>query len=196
VQQQWLIDSLLLQKLTKLTALCLDYGSEAKALQHLGGLTRLQDFRLAAADGWAAAGCPGMQELKALTQLKLSLAGYSDLPASVSQLTALQQLHVQMAISTALSKLSALTGLTQLCVRALRTLSPESPPLQLPGLQHLEVYDGGDGTVPMSFLASCTQLRVLKLCKINLSPGSLVASTMLQHLEVDSCGASPADAAA
>jgi len=64
-----------------------------------------------------------------------------------------------------------------------------SPPLQLPGLQHLEVRDGGfPGTMPMSYLGLCTQLRVLKLLDIDRrGPGSLLASSMLQHLELQDC---------
>jgi len=50
--------------------------------------------------------------------------------------------------------------------------------------------------MPVLFLASCTKLRVLKLGNINLSPDSLVATTMLQHLELDSCEVSAADGAA
>jgi len=194
-QQWWLTDSMLLQKLTKLTALRLD-DVKARALEHLGGLTRLQDLSIGAAADWAAAGCPGLRELKALTRLELSWAGFNDLPASVSQLTALRQLDVPRATPTALSKLSALTGLTQLRVFELVDLSSATPPLQLTGLQHFEVVDGDDDTIPISFLASCTQLQVLKLYDINLSPGSMVASTMLQRLELDGCGVSAADAAA
>jgi len=59
----------LLQKLTQLTALKVSCIAEAEALEHLGGLTRLQDLSLGAAVDWAAAGCPGLQELKALTRL-------------------------------------------------------------------------------------------------------------------------------
>jgi len=44
--------------------------------------------------------------------------------------------------------------------------------------------------MPMSFLGSCTELQVLKLRATDLSPGSLVASSMLQHLELHYCGVS------
>jgi len=46
----------------------------------------------------------------------------------------------------------------------------------------------------MSFLASCTQLQVLELwSNLDLSgPGSLVASTMLQHMKLDNCKLSAA----
>jgi len=181
-QQSVLTDSLLLQKLTKLTALKLAFIGAAEALQHLGLLTRLQGLSLCVTHHWAAAGCPGLQELKALTRLDLAPA--MDLPPSVSLLTALQQLEVPRATPTALNKLSGLPGLTQLCVQCLEDLSPESPPLQLPGLQHLEV-DEGEGTMPVSYLGRCTQLCVLKLSHSRLScPGSLVAGSMLQHLEL------------
>jgi len=117
------------------------------------------------------------------------------LPPNVTQLQALQQLDAAIAKPTALNRLQVLTGLTWLCVRSL-DLWPDSPPLQLPGLQHLEVKQG-HGTMPMPFLACCTQLHVLKLCRINLSgPGSLVASSMLQLLELQRCRVSAADGAA
>jgi len=194
-QQRGLSDSKLLHKLTKLTALRLDYVTAAAALEHLGSLTRLQDLNLSVTDDWVAVGCPGLQELKALTRLDLVNADI-DLPASVSQLTALQQLEVPRATPTALNKLSALTRLTRLHVRHLKDLLLESPPLHLLGLRDLEVDEGLNGTMPMSFLGSCTQLRVLKLCNINLSPGSLVASSMLQHLELCFCRVSAAGGAA
>jgi len=204
--QQGLTDSMLLQKLTKLTALHLDSVEASDALEHLGLLTRLQDLSLVVTNDWAAAGCPGLQELKALTRLALSKArsrvaqsieGFADLPDSVSELTALQQLDIPRATPTALKKLSALSGLTQIRLnRGLKDLSPGSPPLQLPGLQHLEVMDGSFGVMPMSFLASCTQLRVLSLWTISLSPGSLAASSMLEDLNLCCCRASAADEAA
>jgi len=49
----------------------------------------------------------------------------------------------------------------------------------------------------MSFLASCTQLQFLRLQCYNLSgPGSLLASTMLQHLQLHYCDIAAADGAA
>jgi len=49
----------------------------------------------------------------------------------------------------------------------------------------------------MSFLASCTQLQFLRLQCYNLSgPGSLLASTMLRHLQLDYCSIAAADGAA
>jgi len=190
-----LSDGALLQQLTKLSAVDLD-GVTAGALQHVGLLIRLQAFKLKqSAEDWAAAGCPGLQELKALTRLDLD-EGFDDIPASISQLTALQQLDVWSATATALNKLSALTGLTQLRMDYLVDMLPKSPPLQLPGLQHLKVMSALDRTMPMSFLASCTQLQMLKLCNIYLSHGSLVVSSMLQHLQLVSCSVSAADGAA
>jgi len=89
-----------------------------------------------------------------------------------------------------------LPGLTHLCVQKVTGLSPESPPLQLPALQHLELKGWGDG-LPMSFLSRCTQLRVLSLHYLPLAcPGRLVASTLLQHLELKSCSINAADGAA
>jgi len=200
--QRGLTDSMLLQKLTKLTALRLDYAeAAAAAVEHLSLLTRLQHLSLDVTKDWAAAGCPGLQQLKALTRLALTDSknweGFRDVPDRVSELTALQRFDLPRATTTALNKLSALAGLTQIQLElGLKDVSPGSPPLQLPGLQHLYVGDGGFGIMPMSFLASCTQLRVLSLCTISLSPGSLAASTMLQYLNLCCCRASAADEAA
>jgi len=164
-----------------------------QALQHLGCLTKLQHLSISAVADWTAAGCPGLQELKALTSLHLY-----DLPASVSQLAALQQLDVYRATPTALNQLQLLTGLTHLNVWGLTGLSPESPPLQVPRLEQLELsgFDE-DFTMPMSFLSSCTQLQLLKMSGFQLKgPGSLVASTMLQHLELVECSIAAAGGAA
>jgi len=87
--QYGLFDSKLLQKVTKLTALRLNYVEAAAALQHLGLLTRLQDLSLAVTNDWDTVGCPGLQELKALTRLELVKFFYYDIPPSVSQLTAM-----------------------------------------------------------------------------------------------------------
>jgi len=194
--QEELSDSLLLQQM-RLTFLELQ-DVTAAALQHLGSLTKLQHLSISAADDWAAAGCPGLQELKALTSLKLNITDLVDLPASISQLTALQQLEVWQATPTALNWLLVLTVLTQLRVWQVTGLSAESPPLKLPGLQHLELFDNDvDFMMPMSYLASCTQLQYLRLYGFELKgPGSLVASTMLQHLELNHCGIAAADGAA
>jgi len=189
-----LSDSSLLQRMTQLTFLELQYATAA-ALQHLGSLTKLQHLSISDAEDWAIAGCPGLQELKALTSLKLLDWDPVDLPASISQLTALQQLEVRRATPTALNQLQVLTGLTHLCVREVSGLSLESPPLKLPGLQHLELEEeNGWAPVPMSFLASCTHLQFLKLQRVNLKgAGSLVASTTLQHLELYHCSITAAE---
>jgi len=194
--KQQLSDSLLLQQMTRLTCLVLRPVTAA-ALQHLGSLTKLQHLSISAEDEWHAAGCPGLQELKALTSLFMD-----DLPASASHLTALRQLDVHRATPTALQGVHVLPNLTRLCVVKMTGMSPESPPLKLPGLQHLLLQTGlgvfaGVVTMPMSFLASCTQLQVLKLQGYDLKgPGSLVASTTLQYLELIVCTISAADGAA
>jgi len=190
--QRQLSDSLMLQQMTQLTALQLE-DVTAAALQHLGSLTKLQYLSVTAAEDWAAAGCPGLQELKALTRLKLLHTG-NNMPASVIQLTALQQLSVSAATATALNGLQALTSLTQLCVQKVTDLSAESPPLQLPGLQHLELNGQGKG-MPMSFLSRCTQLRVLCMQYFFIGPGRL-ASNLLHRLELQSWGIYAADGAA
>jgi len=51
--------------------------------------------------------------------------------------------------------------------------------------------------MPMSYLVDCAQLQVLKLRRIKLSsPSSLVASSMLQHLELQRCRVRSAHGAA
>jgi len=193
-QQCVLSDSKQLQELTKLTSLTLRFVDAAEALEHLGLLTRLQNLSLRVTVDWAEAGCPELQELKALTRLDLE-EGFDDIPPSVSQLTALQQLNAPSATPTALNKLSVLTGLTWLRLQYLEDMLCDSPPLQLPVLQDLKVL--GCGNMPMSFLANCTQLRVLLLHGVVLSgPGRLVASSMLQQLELYCCKIHAADEAA
>jgi len=190
--ERQLSDSLLLHPLTTLTAVKLRPVSAA-ALEHLGSLTKLRYLGVSGAEG--CAGCPGLQELMALTTLQLWLDA-EDLPASVFQLTALQELNVLKATPTALNKLQTITGLTQLLVHQLSGLSLESPLLQLPSLQHL-VLCGCPAHMPVSFLAGCTELQVLELRAVKLSaPGSLVASTMLQHLILQDCWLSAADGVA
>jgi len=193
----WLSDSSLLQQMTQLTSLDLECVI-AEALQHLGSLTKLQHLSIVDVEGWAAAGCPGLQELKALTSLKLEYTDWDDLPASVSQLTALQQLDVPIASPTELNQLHVLTVLTQVCVWQVTGLSRESPPLKLPGLQHLSLQGKlRQVSIPMSFLASCTQLQFLRLQGFQFrGPGSLVASTMLQRLDLALCRLTAADGAA
>jgi len=195
--QEELSDSSLLQRMTRLNSLELQCVTAA-ALQHLGSLTKLQHLSISDADDWAAAGCPGLQELKALTSLQLNSNDLVDLPASNSQLTALQQLEVCQATPTAINRLQVLTALTQLCVWRVTDLTPESSPLQLPGLQHLQLSDDDeDLMMPMPFLTCCTQLQYLRLYGFELQgPGRLVASTMLQHLELNYCSIAAADWAA
>jgi len=193
-----LCDSSLLQQLTQLTALDLLLSVAAAALQHLGSLTKLQRLCIYAAQDWAAAGCPGLQELKVLTSLDLH--NVTDIPASVAQLSALQELIVSEATPAAVAGLQALTGLTKLrVINYITGPSSVSATLQLPGLRHLELGDGfiGLGTMPMSFLCKCSQLQVLKLRGFTIGgPGSLVASTTLQHMELDDCRIIAADGAA
>jgi len=194
-EEPHLFDSLLLQKMTQLTSLDLCWVAAA-ALQHLSSLTKLQHLSISAEDVWLTAGCPGLPELKAITSLKLASSSWLDLPATLSKLTALQQLDVQHATPTALDRLQVLTGLTHLCVSEMRGTSIESAPLQLPGLQHLALSARVYTTMPMLFLASCTRLQYLKLRGFDFKgPGSLVASTMLQHLELRACSIPAADGA-
>jgi len=195
-EEKELSDSSLLQHLTRLTYLELE-EVKAAALQHLGSLTKLQHLSISAAQDWAAADCPRLQDLHGLTSLKLGSSDLDDLPASVSQLTALRQLEVQTATPTSLNQLQVLSGLTQLCVWEVTGLSPESPPLKLQGLQHLDLtLDDDDFPMPMSFLASCTRLHFLRLQGFGLQgPGTLSASTMLQHLELACCSSIAADGA-
>jgi len=191
--ERLLSNSLLLQQMTQLTGLKLE-GITAAALEHLGSLTKLQYLSVTWADDWAEAGYPGLQELKALTRLKPKTG--NGIPASVSQLTALQQLSVPAATVTALNGLQALTGLTRLHLGQVTGLSAESPPLLLPALQHLHLNGHGKG-MPMSFLSKCTQLRVLCTEYFFIGPGRL-SSNLLKRLQVDNWGihAAPGAAAA
>lgn len=115
-----------------------------------------------------------------------------------------------------LNALAALTALTKLDVAR---CSPSSTPLQLPALQHLDLYgvynsddgDGDDGSddidgdhgsdddqshplLYLSQLSSCMQLRWLSLSGFRLTgPGSLVGSNMLQELYLVDCTLSSGD---
>jgi len=187
-------DSKLLQRLTRLTGLdirCVD----VQALQQLS-LTKLQHLNIECGDSWAAAGYPGLQELKGLTCLGLKCFPYS-FPATVSQFTALQQLEVSAATTSQLNDLTALSALTNLCVLQ---LSLEPTPLRLSALQHLELGNGGllvQPVLPGSYLANCTQLRRLLLGGYYLTgPGSHVASSMLQQLDIQRCSLSSPDGTA
>jgi len=177
----------------------------AEALNHLSSLTKMRYLSMDAPFSWASAGCPGLQDLKRLTSLKLLNQHWQlmDLPDSVSQLTGLQQLQVVVATPTGLNGLQGLTRLTQLRVDEICQLSPKSPPLQLPRLQELDLSTTSIGAyqqcMPMSYLASCTRLRTLELVGLILTgPGSLLASTKLQRLTLRVCRCMPnaADAAA
>jgi len=190
--QQTVSDSALLQHLTKLTVLELNGDIESGALQHLGTVTRLQHLSIGAAQDWGAAGCPGLQELKALTSLEVFSSGY-DIPAIVCQLTALRQLDVSQATCTGLHQLQVLTSLTLLRVGLLTGPPPESASLQLPSLQHMELSECF-AALHTSFLSGCTQLHVLLLQGVRFrGTGSLVASTMLQRLKLRNCSSDAAD---
>jgi len=194
-----LSDSRLLQQLTKLTGLELS-SVTAEALQHLGSLSKLQHLNISGAREWDAANFPGwqaacrlqLQQLTALTSLRVDspLQGYV---ATVSHLTALQQLKVSGATLAALKGLTALTKLTKLCVEHLIRDGPDLTPLQLPVLQTLEMNMEAGSSIGsiwlhMLQLSSCTQLRRLSLkCLTLVGPSSLVASSMLQELDLHTC---------
>jgi len=187
-------NSSLLQRTTQLTYLKLE-DAAPEAFEHLGSLTKLQCLVVKSSGEWAWDGFLGLQKLKALTRLELGTLG--SIPAGITQLTALQQLSVSSVQVTALNGLQSLTGLTQLCVQRMKGLAPESPPLQLPGVQHLELI-APQKVMPLSFTSSCTQLRVLCVHFSPLiGPGRLLASSLLQHLELNACSIdAAADAAA
>jgi len=197
-----LSDSDLVQQLTQLTSLEL-HDVTNEVLLHLGCLTKLQHLSLSAPPEWVQDKCPGLQHLIALTRLELGGEFRYDVPDSVSCLAALQQLDVGVATTAALNRLQVLSSLTQLEVKDI--LFPDSAPLQLPALQHLELsagdsppmahYDSDaepdDDAEPgrplhMSRLTPCTQLRVLRLRGLRLlGPVSLVGScAVLQRLEL------------
>jgi len=202
-RERQLSDSRLLQHLTRLTSLELR-SVAAEALQHLSLLTKLQHLSTHSPYTWAAAGYPGLQQLQGLRSLAIKGRPEPDLwedvhppfPACVSHLTALQQLEVSCATFPELNGLAALTTLTKLQVA---DLNPSSVVLRFPALQHLHLRGDVDGVLdpPLrsvfhtSTLASCTQLRRLLLCSFCLvGPGSLVASSMLQELELQYCSLS------
>jgi len=201
-QERELSDSRLLQQLTRLTGLELQCVTAkalevtAEALQHLSLLNKLQRLSTHSPDAWAAADYPGLQQLQGLTGLQLTVRVGSNsrqrFPACVSHLTALQQLEVWWATFPELNALTALTALTKLQVFY---LTPGSTPLRLPALQHLDLEGSADGPfhplLQPSHLASCTQLQCLWLSCFRLTgPGTLVASSMLQHLNLQECSLS------
>jgi len=187
-------DSSLLQQMAQLTYLEMA-GPSLAALQPLSSLTKLQHLGITGDDDWAEADCPGLQELKALTGLHLWRT--IEMPATISQLTALQQLVVYCTSPSAITGLQVLTALTKLKVGQLLDRIEQSLQLQLTGLQHLELVAAAPDTLPSLFVASCKQLRVLSLFGFSLSsPDSLVASSMLQHLELKCCRVAAADGAA
>jgi len=197
-REQQLSDSRLLQHLTRLTGLELQFVA-AEALQHLSLLTKLQRLSTHSPYAWAAADYPGLQELQGLTTLELKISWFDSdpqrFPGCVSDLPALQQLGVSWATYQELNGLTALTALTKLEVAS---LDPSSTALHLPALQDLSLNgDVDDMFLPLlhtSSLASCTQLRCLSLCCFGLKgPGSLVASSMLQELDVQHCSLSSGD---
>jgi len=177
-----LSDSRLLQQLTKLTGLELCCVAE-KALQHLRLLSKLQHLHMHSP--WAAANFPGLQELTGLTSLALYYSR-RQLPASISRLTALQQLKVSSASASELDSLMRLTALTKLHVWQL-TSQPKS--LQLAALRHLQLT--GLSSLPspvihISALSGCSQLQKLSLQSLCLTrPGSLAACSMLQELDLN-----------
>jgi len=184
-QEGELSDSRLLQQLTSLTGLHLKAVS-AEALQHLGSASKLQHLSISGAPEWAAANCPGLQELMGLTSLQLGYRSQG-LPSAVNLFTALQQLEVWGVTPTELTCLKALTALTKLRIGDMK---PGPTPLQLPALRQLDLcaesYDSN--TLHMSQLSSCNQLRDLTLQRFHLvGPDSLAASSMLQELYLHDC---------
>jgi len=193
-----LSDSRLLQQLTRLTSLHLQYVA-AEVLQRLSSLTKLQHLSTHSPSTWVEAGCSGLEGLQGITSLLLQDhkdrawdVGVQRFPACVSHLTALQQLEVLCATVPELNGLTALTALTKLQVT---NFYSSSTPLQLPALQHLilrgKMNGGSFPPVHTSTIVSCTQLRCLSLQRFALTgPGNLVGSSMLQELVVGSCSLS------
>jgi len=191
--QKLLLDSRLLQQLTKVTRLKLDTVL-VEALQHLGSMSKLQRLCLMDADVWDAAEIPGLQQLMALTSLKMRLH-LEGLPSVVSNLTALQQLQLWAATPTELNCLKALTALTKLRVGS---LNHDHTPLQLPALHSLDLefcsFSGAVIDLHVSQLSSCTELRQLSLQQFRLvGPDSLAASSMLQKLHLQDCSLSSSE---
>jgi hypothetical protein len=190
-----LSDSLLLQQLTSLTSLELKRATAA-AFRHVTALSKLQQLKVAGAVDWAAAGCPGLEGLQALTSLQLQNA-FTDMPASISQLTALQQLDVSVAQYASLLQLHALASLTQLRVKLVAGTTSASAPLPLPALKHLELLTRAGNRMPMTLLSGCEELQDVSLSRFTIKgPGPLVVSSNLQRLVLDQCSMQAAPAAA
>jgi len=182
-------DGLMLQQLTSLTDLELQ-GIPAEALEHLGSLTNLQHLSIVAPHEWAAAGCPGLEQLTQLTSLGLlgdCLLGDWEVPpwdGTILHLTALQKLDASVTTAATFLALQGCSALSSLQVRSVWGYS--LTPLQLPALHHLDMGDA-QGAIPISFLKDCKQLQRLTMYScILMGPGTLVASSQLQQLVLDS----------
>jgi len=181
-------DSVLMQQqLPQLTRLDLLHVTPS-ALKHLSSHTKLQELSIYTPAACVSPSCDVLGELQLLTRLQLN-GGFVDIPPSITQLTALQQLDVLIATPTGLNALQELTALTEIRVRRLQGLSPLTTPLQLPALQHLDLsIDFSSVDLDTCFVAWSTQLTKLSLCNLTLKgPGRPLGSSLLQELVLDRC---------
>jgi len=180
-----------IQGLTKLTGLELKPVT-ADALEQLSAFTKLRQLSLDDVPyTWGAAGCPGLQQLTALTSLHLGkdLDGYNVIPLVIVRLTAVQHLSVPQASYLHVWELHALVGLTSLCVADVVAWDYPLSPLQLTALQRLKLgvnLRSEHTNLQMSCLSECTRLQELSLAGLVLKnfwgdPECVLGLTALQH---------------
>jgi len=202
--QYWGLDeagSLMLQQLTQITHLWVS-RVQPSTLQDIVMLGQLRSLVMTFAPTFNSLPPPpwpsiNRSEVPGLTALtNLELFGYPGIPPAISQMTALQQLEADEVKAAALHQLSMLPGLTRIQMRIAPSYSPESAPPQLPAMQEIVWFAETPRQAPdclsMSFFDGCTQLQKLVLVEFHLSlrpdrPGSWVASSTLQHLDLGSC---------
>jgi len=193
--------SAMLQQLTQITHLRVSHVHPS-ALQDIVILGQLRSLAMNTPPAqnslfpppWPSTNCSEVPGLTALTHLELFR--HRDIPPAISQMTALQQLEADMAKLTALHQLSMLPSLTHLQMGILPGYTPEAAPPQLPAMREIvwfaETTRQAPDCLSMSFFDGCPQLQELQLVGFHLRlrtdrPGSWVASSILQHLDLGSC---------
>jgi len=194
-------DSLMLRQLTQITHLDVHHvqPSALRDIVMLGQLCSLvvrfphtPDSLFPPPWPWPSISCSEVPGLTALTHLELR--GHQDIPPAISQMTALQLLQADKVSLTTLSHLSMLPALTRLRMGIAPGYTPESAPPQLPAMREIDFANFGEAPdcLSMSFFDGCPELQKLELGGFYLrlradSPGSWVASSTLQHLDIYSC---------
>jgi len=157
---------------------------------------QLEVLQLHACDGASltALPCAQLQDLLLHGSLPRGLSISSSVWADIAAATKLTSVSLKY-MGTAPQQADVVSVLTAL--PDLQQLTWCNFQLQLSDSSLLELAGGVLGPVPMSSLCKCTQLRVLMLRGFTLrGPGSLVASTMLQDMELSCCRIIAADGAA